>query len=76
MTNVDLEKLLGAAGADPGCDAAGDLMDAYCEAVANGGPVPQQFDEFVRHMLNCTACREDTEGLLAILRQPEELDDR
>ena len=49
MTNFDLEKLLGAAGADPGCDAAGDLMDAYCEAVANGGPVPQQFDEFVRH---------------------------
>ena len=76
MTNFDLEKLLGAAGADPGCDAAGELMDAYCEAVANGGPIAERFDEFVRHMRNCAACREDMEGLLAILRRPEELDER
>ena len=68
MTNLDLEKLLGDSGADPGCDAAGELMDAYCEAVAHGGAAPASFDAFVRHMRNCAACREDTEGLLAILQ--------
>jgi hypothetical protein len=72
MTDIDLEKLLGTDGGDPGCDAAGELMDAYCEAVANGGPVPNQLEEFVRHMRNCAACREDTEGLLAFLRQQDE----
>ena len=34
-------------------------------------PLSARFDEFVRHMHNCTACREDTEGLLAMLRQEE-----
>ena len=72
MTNLDLEKLLGDDGADPGCDAAGELMDAYCEAIAAGRAVPQQFDAFVRHMRNCIACREDTEGLLAILQQEKD----
>jgi hypothetical protein len=69
MTDLDLEKLLGADGADPGCDGAGELMDAYCEAIANGGLVTERFDGFVRHMRNCVACREDTEGLITILRQ-------
>lgn len=76
MTKLDLEKLLGDDGADPGCDAAGELMDAYSEAVANGGPIPQRFDEFARHMRNCVACREDTEGLIAMLRQQEHPDAR
>ena len=74
MTKLDLEKLLGDDGADPGCDAAGELMDAYCEAVADGRPIASRFDGFVHHMRNCVACREDTEGLIAILQQ-EKLSD-
>ena len=76
MTKLDLEKLLGDDGADIGCDAAGELMDIYCETAASGGPVSPRFDEFVRHMRNCAACREDTEGLLAILRQEKDPDAR
>ena len=63
-----LEKLLGTNEPDPGCDEAGELMDAYCEAVARGEKVSAQFDAFVTHMRNCDACREDMEGLLAALR--------
>lgn len=74
MTRLDFEKLLGDDGADPGCDAAGEFMDAYCDAVANGGSIPPRFDDFLRHMRNCDACREDTEGLLAALRQQEDSD--
>jgi hypothetical protein len=76
MTDLDLEKLLGNEGADPGCDAAGELMEEYCEAVANGEAITPRFDDFVRHMKNCLACREDTEGLLSILRQEEDSDAR
>jgi hypothetical protein len=71
MTKFDLQKLLGSADADRGCDDAGELMDAYCELVARGEPVPDRYTEFLTHMHNCTACREDMEGLLAMLQQRE-----
>jgi len=71
MTNFNLQKLIGSADVDPGCDDAGELMDAYCELVARGEPVSDRYAEFLTHMHNCTACREDMEGLLAMLRQQE-----
>jgi hypothetical protein len=72
MTHLDLEKFLGDSGADPGCDAAGETMDAYCEAIVNGTMLPEQSDAFLRHMRNCAACWEDTEGLLSFLRQEKD----
>ena len=74
MNDSDLETLLGTDGSDPGCDGAGQLMDEYCELVARGEPLSDHFDEFLTHMSNCAACREDVEGLLAILRQQENSD--
>ena len=71
MTKFDLQKLLGSADADPGCEDAGELMDAYCELVARGEPVSDRYAEFLTHMRNCTACREDMEGLLAMLQHQE-----
>lgn len=71
MTESDLEKLLGSPDPDPGCEDSGELMDAYCELVCRGEPLPAHFAEFLTHLANCTACREDTEGLLAVLREQE-----
>ena len=71
MNDLDLQRLLGSEDSDPGCDEAGELMDAYCELVARGDPVPDQFAAFLTHMSNCEACREDMEGLLAMLRDEE-----
>ena len=68
MTESDLERLLGSADPDPGCDHSGELMDAYCELMARGEPLSDRFAEFLTHIANCTACREDTESLLAVLR--------
>ena len=76
MTEFDLEKLLGTNEPDPGCDEAGELMDAYCEAVARGEKVSEGFDAFAAHVRNCDACREDTEGLLAVLRAQDESEPR
>ena len=71
MTDVDLQRILGSDNSDPGCDEAGELMDAYCERVARGEPVSDDFAAFLTHMSNCEACREDMEGLLAMLRDQE-----
>lgn len=68
MTDHRLDQLLGTAGRDPGCDAGLDFIDEYCDLVLRGDPIPQRFAEFITHIGNCVACREDTEGLLAALR--------
>jgi hypothetical protein len=71
MTELPLKPLLGSSDPDPGCDHSGELMDEYCEYVARGEPLPDRFAPFVTHLANCAACREDTEGLLAALRDEE-----
>ncbi len=68
MSDPTPERLLGVAGPDPGCDGAFDQLDRYCDAVLRGEEVTQRFEEFLRHLHNCDACREDTEGLLSVLR--------
>ena len=71
MTQSDLRKLLGSSDPDPGCDHSGELMDEYCELRLRGAPLPERFAEFLTHMANCSACREDAESLLALLRESE-----
>jgi hypothetical protein len=66
-----LRALLGHSDRDPGCDAGLDVIDAYCEAVDRGEPLDPRFDDFVSHLANCDACREDTEALLAAIRDLE-----
>ena len=72
MNDIDLDRLLGSQDADLGCDEAGELMDAYCDLMSRGEPVSERYAEFLTHMTNCSACREDMEGLLALLRDQEE----
>lgn len=71
MTDHRLDQLLGTSGRDPGCDAGLDFIDEYCDIVARGDPVPERFADFLTHIGNCRACREDTEGLLAVVREQE-----
>jgi hypothetical protein len=71
MTDDRLDQLLGTTGRDPGCDAGLDYIDVYCEIVARGDPVPEQFADYLMHLGNCRACREDTDSLLAALRAEE-----
>ena len=71
MTHDPLEPLLGSPDRDPGCDTAFEQLDRYCDAVRRGEDVTREFPEFVTHIRNCAACREDTEGLLAALALEE-----
>jgi hypothetical protein len=76
MTRDPLERLLGRAERDSGCEAAFEQFDRFCDAVLSGRDVAREFPDIVTHIANCAACREDTEGLLAALRQLEEEKER
>ncbi len=67
MTRRSLEHLLGSGERDPGCDAAFDVFDEYVDAVRRGDDVQARFADFLVHLKNCDACREDTAGLIAAL---------
>jgi len=71
MTDSFLKRLLGSGDRDPGCERAFEVFDQYCEALRRGEDVGLRFPEFVTHIGNCAACREDTEGLLAALEETE-----
>ena len=71
MTDRRLDQLLGSADRDPGCDAGLDFIDEYCDLVHRGDPIPERFADFLTHLGNCAACREDTEGVLAAIRDQE-----
>jgi hypothetical protein len=72
MKHDPLDALLGRPGPDPGCDVGFTQLEHYCDAVRRGEDVECQFPGLVRHIQNCPACREDTEGLLAALEELEE----
>lgn len=76
MKDSRLEKLLGSDAPDAGCDHSGEMMDEYVELLLAGEPVPERLAEFVTHIANCTACREDTESLLALVREEEKKGER
>jgi len=71
MTDRPLDEILGATGRDPGCDAGLEFIDEYCELVARREAIPERFADFLTHLGNCRACREDTESLLAVVREEE-----
>lgn len=69
MSESRLRDLLGSAERDPGCDAGLEFFDEYCETVDRGEPLGPRFTDFLTHLSNCVACREDTESLIAALRE-------
>lgn len=72
MSVTSLRALLGHDGSDPGCEAAFELFDEYCDVVLRGALPGIHFAGLLSHIENCSACREDTEALLAALRERED----
>jgi hypothetical protein len=68
MTSRLLQRLLGTSARDPGCEAGFEVLDQYVDAVLRGEDATTLFPEVAAHLQNCDACREDTEGLIAALR--------
>lgn len=62
------ERLLGSGVPDPGCETCFELLDQYADMVVRGVDTTELFPQIVAHLRSCPACREDTEGLIAALR--------
>ena len=72
MTDDRLRGWLGNAHRDPGCEAGFRVLDQYVDALLRGEDVRTGFPDVIAHLENCAACREDTEGLIAALRDDPE----
>lgn len=61
--------LLGPPGPDIGCDACFDALDLYAELLSAGADADaeERIPGMARHLRGCPACREDLDGLVALL---------
>lgn len=71
MRSSPLQTLLGTCAVDPGCDEAFEVMDRYVDAILQRIVPSPDLIGFLGHLSHCAACREDTEGLLAVLGPPD-----
>ena len=66
-----LTRLLGTVGQDSGCDGGMAIIAEYVELELAGGDVERLFPGLAAHLRNCSACAEDYEGLVALVRGRE-----
>jgi hypothetical protein len=55
---------------DPGCSVCRRDIDVYAELTLSGGAPARRLPGVAAHLESCADCREDAEGLLAMLRDP------
>jgi anti-sigma factor RsiW len=66
-----LERLLGPAGPEVGCDVCFDELDRYVELELAGQDADAIIPGLRAHLAGCPACREEHESLRALVgRQP------
>jgi hypothetical protein len=74
MKRIWIDRLLKTRDHDPGCDACFGVLDEYVDAVLRGDDPAGSYPDVATHLLHCDACREDTEGLIAALKENSDLD--
>jgi hypothetical protein len=68
VTSSIISTLLGDPQPDPGCDEVMSRLAVWAEQTHAGIDAEAHLPELATHLQNCAACREDAEGLVAILR--------
>lgn len=68
MDRPDLERLLGPAGPEIGCDECFAQLDRYVELEVNGRNADAAIPGLRAHLDGCPACREEHDSLLALVR--------
>lgn len=63
-----LNRLLGPAGPELGCDECFEELDRFVELELEGGDADAAIPGLRAHLEGCPACREEHESLLALLR--------
>jgi hypothetical protein len=72
MNERDLRRLLGTNREDSGCDEAFGVLDRYVEAEVEGREAEALFPAVAEHFRNCEGCKEDHDGLVALIREGSE----
>jgi hypothetical protein len=62
-----VERLVGPAGPELGCDECFEVLDAYVELELARAPADAQMPLMRAHLAGCSACRDDHDSLLALL---------
>jgi hypothetical protein len=62
-----LERLLGPAGPELGCDECFAVLDRYVELQLDGSGADAAIPGMAAHLVGCPACREDYESLRALV---------
>ena len=65
--NERLERLLGPAGPEIGCDECFERLDEYVELELRSADADAQVPGMRAHLVGCPACREEHESLRALL---------
>jgi len=65
--NERLERLLGPAGPDIGCEECFERLDEYVELELRGADADASVPGMREHLTGCPACREEHESLRALL---------
>ena len=68
----EVARLVGPAGPELGCDGCFDLLDAYVELELSGVAADVAMPMMSAHLLGCSACRDDHDSLLALIRTGRE----
>lgn len=64
-----IERLIGPAGPEIGCDECFEKLCNYVELVAAGGDANSKVPGMSEHLAGCPVCRDDFESLLALVSQ-------
>jgi hypothetical protein len=64
-----LTRLLGIPDEDSGCEGGMAVLAEYVELELEGRDPDALFPGLATHLLNCPACAEDYEGLVALVRR-------
>lgn len=64
---LTVDRLVGPAGPELGCDECFEVLDAYVELELAGAPADAQMPLMRGHLAGCSACRDDHDSLLALL---------
>ena len=63
-----IERLIGPAGPELGCDECFEQLDAYVELELAGAGADAAMPAMRAHLAGCPACRDDHDSLLAFVR--------
>ncbi len=70
MTDLDaIDELLRAQEGDAGCEAGSPIMDQYVEIELRGEDPSERFPGTAIHLLVCSGCRVDHDGVLEVARR-------